>query len=400
MNNAAVIGLGAGDCGKGVVTDWLCSKEPKKTLVVRFSGGHQAAHTVTLNGIEHVFSNFGSGTLRGCATYWSEHCTFDPIGFCREKDVLKQKKVYPLFYINSNCSVVTPYDIFANWNSPERSHGTTGTGFWKTIERNQKGIPLNVYDICFLPKKELKKKIDLINSYYNNLSVNLHNNFWMEEFFSSVKRIKQMAWGSFGVITRDADILGNIFIGEEDLKNIVQYKPTRIIFEGSQGLLLDKDSGFFPHVVPSKTNLTNILKMNYKVKDVYLVTRTYQTRHGAGPMTNQDIPLEVFSRYEAATKDNEFQGKLRKTVLDLDLLRDRLLRGLSADCEKYKIRKHLVVSCLDQIKGHYSLTYKGKLHFFGRCTEFVQFIGEKLSIDGDLYGNCSPEAKTIFQIEK
>ncbi len=76
MSNRAVIGLGFGDEGKGVVTEYLCSQDPEHTVVVRFSGGQQAGHKVCKGDTEHIFSNFGSGTLSGCPTYWSEHCTF------------------------------------------------------------------------------------------------------------------------------------------------------------------------------------------------------------------------------------------------------------------------------------------------------------------------------------
>lgn len=88
----AVIGLGFGDEGKGITTDYLCSKT-KNPLVVRFCGGSQVGHTVVHNGIRHVFSSFGSGTLRGVPTYWSHKCALDPIGMLNELDVLKEKGI-------------------------------------------------------------------------------------------------------------------------------------------------------------------------------------------------------------------------------------------------------------------------------------------------------------------
>ncbi len=60
----AVIGLGFGDEGKGITTDYLCSRA-NNPLVIRFSGGQQAGHTVVNKFGKHTFSNFGSGTLRG-----------------------------------------------------------------------------------------------------------------------------------------------------------------------------------------------------------------------------------------------------------------------------------------------------------------------------------------------
>jgi adenylosuccinate synthase len=72
-----VIGLGFGDEGKGICTDFLCSQNPE-AIVIRFSGGQQAAHTVLLNGKKHVHSSFASGALRGLPSYFSEHCTIHP----------------------------------------------------------------------------------------------------------------------------------------------------------------------------------------------------------------------------------------------------------------------------------------------------------------------------------
>lgn len=105
-----VIGLGFGDEGKGMVTDFLCSHLPSSKIVTRFSGGHQAGHTVELKGYRHVFSNFGSGTLRGIPTYWSERCTVDPIGLVNELTILLNQGFKPRLYINQNCPITTPYD--------------------------------------------------------------------------------------------------------------------------------------------------------------------------------------------------------------------------------------------------------------------------------------------------
>ena len=81
---SVVLGIGFGDEGKGITTDYLCHhilrQEGLAPMVVRFSGGHQAGHTVYVKEssesiIKHIFSSFGSGTLRGCPTYLSQFCT-------------------------------------------------------------------------------------------------------------------------------------------------------------------------------------------------------------------------------------------------------------------------------------------------------------------------------------
>jgi adenylosuccinate synthase len=373
MKRRAVIGLGFGDEGKGVVTDYLCSQNPDSTTVMRFSGGHQCAHTVVVDGIEHVFANFGSGTLRGCPTYWSEYCTFEPTGFIKEYNILKEKGINPCIYIHDNCKVTTPEDIVANWKEANNNHGTTGTGFWKTIERNQAGITLSISDI--LNNRHGKKRSNVME-YYKHIVGNDASITLGIDFHGSLTKLER--------ILNESVFLSNVYPTDKD-----------IVFEGNQGLLLDKDIGFFPHVTPSKTNLNNIFKLGYELDEVYLVTRAYQTRHGNGPMSNEDKTLNIIEVHEKATKENQFQGKLRKTILDLDLLKKGVDEGINETCERREITKNLVVTCLDQIKGKPTLTHNKKLIEFDTIKNFIKYIGKALGIDGKLHGNWSKYSNTI-----
>ena len=133
-----VLGIGFGDEGKGMTVDRLCSHSPDDTLVVRFSGGHQVGHTVVRDEYRHVFSNFGSGTLRGVPTYWSQYCTVEPIGLLRELSILKQENINPILYIDAKCPITTPYDIEYNRKIESKNmHGSCGVGFGTTLnEKN------------------------------------------------------------------------------------------------------------------------------------------------------------------------------------------------------------------------------------------------------------------------
>lgn len=85
MKARVVIGSSFGDCGKGLVTDYLCSQGAG--IVVRFNGGANAGHTVvTPDGQRHVFSHFGSGTLLGVPTFLSSFFVCNPIQFAKELD--------------------------------------------------------------------------------------------------------------------------------------------------------------------------------------------------------------------------------------------------------------------------------------------------------------------------
>ena len=102
------------------------------------------------------------------------------------------------------------------------------------------------------------------------------------------------------------------------------------IFEGAQGLLLDRDSGFFPHVTPSNTGLTNIVSLICDSGDgsvnPYYVTRTYLTRHGEGPLyhewANPSVATEEWQAGKLGQMEedktnvhNEWQGHLRRGPL-------------------------------------------------------------------------------------
>ena len=78
MEISVIIGLNYGDEGKGATVNALCNN-PLTDLVIRFNGGHQCGHTVVYKNLRHIFSNFGSGTLKGVPTYFSEYCTVNPL---------------------------------------------------------------------------------------------------------------------------------------------------------------------------------------------------------------------------------------------------------------------------------------------------------------------------------
>jgi len=373
--NSAVLGMLFGDEGKGVVVDYLCSQR-SDSAVLRFSGGHQAAHTVNYNGTEHVFTNFGSGTLRGCETYWSEFCTFEPRGFWNEFKILKSKGVSPIIHIHSKCRVTTPYDIIANWLSPERANGTCGVGVWKTVERDRAGVTFNAIELFTMSERDIKARLFEIGLYYNELD-HPELPYMIDQFRHSARCIKENASGGF-----------RLFIDYP--------KSDNLIFEGSQGILLDQDIGFNPHTTPSKTNMWNLLQLGYFPDDVFLVTRAYQTRHGAGPMTNEDKPF-IFEQFEEATQNDEFRGELRKTMLDLDLLKRSVTLGVNSACWHHGIRKNLVITCLDQMDEYY-LTEGGKVIKFDKPELFIYHIGMALRIDGEMYGNYSPRSDTIKEL--
>jgi len=363
MRTQAVIGLGFGDEGKGIVTDYLCSVT-ESPLVVRFSGGHQAGHTVVLDGVRHVFSNFGSGTLRGAPTMWSKHCTVEPVGLFNEYDILMMKGIIPKLFISTKCPITTPYDIHENRRDENiLENGSCGVGVGATIAREEAHYSLTFGDL-FYPSI-VAIKLQNIQRYYG-YKVNL------DRFYEAINRLMNhpqiMPVDNFSI--------------EEN-----------IIFEGSQGLLLDEKIGFFPHVTRGFTGTTNIAKYRPRL---FMVTRAYQTRHGNGPMTNESISHNITLDPLETNVENEFQGKFRRSLLDVDLLRYAISKD---DYIRKNTNKSLVITCLDHIEDDYRFTYKRAITNCLTKGEFIDRIRLILNFK-DVYISESNESKNIYKWER
>lgn len=363
MWSKAVIGLGFGDEGKGIITDFLCSQS-KNPLVGRFSGGHQAGHTVVYEGKRHVFSNFGSGTLRGVPSFWSKWCTVDPVGLLNEYDLLMMKNVIPRLFISFKSPVTTPYEIFENRRDESiLEHGSCGVGVGATFAREEANYSLTYGDL-FYPSV-LAMKLQNIQKYYGY-------KVKMDRFHEAVERLKT-----------------HMFI------SVIDNFPTsyeNIIWEGSQGLLLDQKIGFFPHVTRSFTGTTNIEKT---LPELFLVTRAYQTRHGNGPMTNESIPHNITLDPLETNVEHEFQGKFRRSLLDLDLLKYAMYKD---DFIRHNEKKNLVITCLDHVQDEYRFTYQGAIV---NCLDKTEFVAKITAILGfrTVYLSETNESKNIYKWE-
>jgi len=349
VRSIAVIGCGFGDEGKGRVVDYLCHENPG-ALVVRFSGGHQAGHHVIRGGVDHVFSNFGSGSLAGAPTYWSKYCTVDPVGIANELAVLREAGVEPMLYIDERCPVTTPFDKLHNRAlDAGNKHGSCGVGFGATLQRESDRYSLLFADL--FNSTVLGIKLGLIQKYYG------FSNVPLEGFMECCK---------------------DITISEDGITSVRQrpreYKT--LIFEGSQGLLLDQDYGFFPHVTRANTGTKNVLERGLR-PSVYLVTRAYQTRHGNGPMTNLGIPHCIKENPYEKNDYKGFQGEFRKSLLDIDLLKYAVDRD---DYIRKTVNKKLVITCLDLVEDSHSFTARGSTVVLPDADTFAEEVGRRLGI--------------------
>jgi adenylosuccinate synthase len=320
-----VIGLGYGDEGKGRTVDFLCAQTPD-SIVVRFSGGQQCGHTVMIEDKKHIFSNFGSGTLRGCTTYFSEHTTIYPTTLFKEMNILGELGHEPKLTIHPLANLTTPFDVLANRACEDNlSHGTCGLGVGKTMHR-QISSPHKVYAIDLLHPHTLVEKVEKIADWYG-IRYSDHTEY-VDRWVRAVISIK---W---------------------DIQDYSFLLGKNLIFEGSQGVLLDMDHGVFPHVTYSSTTSKNAIEicewLGLTRCDVFGVTRSYHTRHGNGPFKQEHIELKHTE--EETNVTNEYQGVFKVGKLDVDLLRqaietDKIYSG------RLNRMFTLVVTCVDQYEA-------------------------------------------------
>jgi adenylosuccinate synthase len=302
MRARVVIGANFGDEGKGLVTDYLCSQGAG--VVVRFNGGAQAGHTVvTPDGLRHVFGHFGSGTFLGVPTFLSQYFICNPILFFKERTELHKLGIEPAVYAHPECLVSTFADMVINQRLEDARgatrHGSCGVGISETIERSQiPELKITMADL-WNGSKVLESRLAAICDGY--------------AAFRTGKPINEPAMIEMFLKGCAA------FAEAVHPAGIGQCKDP--VFEGAQGLLLDQDNKkFFPHVTRSNTGMKNVRALcaqgGFDQIDAYYVSRTYLTRHGAGPLPGEDASL----RYEDNTNlEHNYQGRIRFAPLDTEL---------------------------------------------------------------------------------
>ncbi len=357
MTATAVIGANFGDEGKGRMVHHFASTATDPAIVVRYNGGAQAGHTVLRkDGAGHIFHHFGAGTLAGCPTYLSEFFITNPLMWRSELDELEKLHIKPVLYIHPNAPVTTFYDMLIN-RETERSrgsgkHGSCGYGVAETVERlcstpyhlfaRDIGTPRFKEMLATIRKEHVPQRLVQlgITKPSENFQLACDSDLLLEEYLCAASDMVPCA------------------------KSCMDYDLRRwghVIFEGAQGLCLDENHAFFPHVTRSRTGLPNILSIckgaDIRELEVVYVTRAYMTRHGAGP-----FPTEVPSlHYEDGTNvENEWQGKIRFGHLDLDLMRESVRNDLRK-AKGVKISISVAVTCLDQVDDVVQIKHQGRV---------------------------------------
>jgi len=356
----AVIGAGFGDEGKGLVVDYLAAKNPD-AIVVRFNGGAQAGHTVVRPERRHAFSHVGSGTFAGAATYLAHTFLVNPLLWRKEQNALDMlgNVPRPALIVDPSAVFTTPYDMLVNQELErargEARHGSCGYGINETVTRST----ILPGHICKAASPIWLRDFLRVTSDYSMGRMNVFSYQPSIEFVSrmvssGIRDDFEKAMGEFLAASTFADRLP---------------KGRDVIFEGAQGLLLDEEHEFFPHVTRSRTGLTNVITLarrnGISELEVIYVTRAYMTRHGAGPFPTEDLTL---SYPDETNAQNEFQGTLRFGHLDVKLIGQAIARDLRRAKEVgLCVAPSLAVTCLDQV-GDVS-------HYLRVCSALIEETG-------------------------
>jgi adenylosuccinate synthase len=344
-----IIGANFGDEGKGLLTDYFAAQRDCP-VVVRHNGGAQAGHTVTTpDGKRHVFSHFCSGSFTGAQSFLSKYFVCNPLLFLKELALLKGKAESPAITVDLRAPVTTPYDMMLNQLAEETRgkarHGSCGMGFGETLERQEadEGFALAYGGLS--DATELKKKLRHIRDAWVPLRLQA----------LKIEKVSEQWRGRLGsdaVIDRFAQDTAQ-FLDATRPGAPEKVLGGSVVFEGAQGLLLDQERGWFPHVTRSHTGIRNALAIAQEAGigalNVTYVTRAYATRHGAGPLPHELGQLPYPRITDATNVPNPHQGVLRFGWLDADLLAAALQKDLGDHRGAVRLRYGLAVTCLDQL---------------------------------------------------
>ena len=313
---AVIVGAQWGDEGKGKIVDVLSERFK---VVARYSGGHNAGHTVTIHGKKFILQLIPCGVLReGCRGVIGNGVVLDPFAFIKEVDALRATgvRVDGNLFVSNRAHVILPYHRMielASENAPGRVKiGTTSRGIGPTYEDKMARSGLRVQDL--LDKALLRKHIENACREKNTIAHALFNS----EPLDSDKMYADYAEiaNRMAPFVTDTALLLN--------RAIANGEP--VMFEGAQGTMLDIDHGTYPFVTSSSATsggaVTGTGVPPTSISTVIGVTKAYCTRVGGGP-----FPTELKEEVGKALrkKGNEFgavTGRPRRTGwLDLPLLR-------------------------------------------------------------------------------
>ena len=281
MKNVVVVGSQWGDEGKGKIVDWLSSQAD---VVVRFQGGHNAGHTLVINGVTYKLSLLPSGIVRkNKISIIGNGVVVDPWALLDEIKELKSKGIDindKNLIISEAVTLILPFhreldEIRENQAGKEKI-GTTRKGIGPAYEDKVGRRSIRLMDL--LSDKDLDNKLETVLLHHNSIRKGLGKEIYKKDEIKN-KLLK---------------IAPEIIVYAAPVwKKIDEFKQQgkKILFEGAQGILLDVDHGTYPFVTSSNTVAATAATGSGcgpdTIKYVLGITKAYTTRVGEGPFPTE-----------------------------------------------------------------------------------------------------------------
>ena len=281
MKNVVVVGSQWGDEGKGKIVDWLSSEAD---VVVRFQGGHNAGHTLVIDGVTYKLRLLPSGIVRkNKISIIGNGVVVDPWALLDEIKEIKSKgvEVNPNnLIVAETASLILPFhqemDAIREDSAGKAKIGTTRRGIGPAYEDKVGRRSIRVMDL--ISEKNLDNRLEAVLEHHNAIRKGLG-----KKIFEKNKIIKDLLKIAPELLQYSKPVW----------KKIDEYKlkGKKILFEGAQGILLDVDHGTYPYVTSSNTVASTAATgtgcgpntINY----VLGITKAYTTRVGEGPFPTE-----------------------------------------------------------------------------------------------------------------
>ncbi|MGA1988773.1 MAG: adenylosuccinate synthase [Candidatus Sulfotelmatobacter sp.] len=313
---AVIVGAQWGDEGKGKIVDVLSENF---SVVARYAGGHNAGHTVIINGQKFILQLVPCGVLRaGCRSVIGNGVVLDPIAFLKEAGALREAGVQidGHLFVSNRAHVILPYHRMielAAENAPGRVKiGTTSRGIGPAYEDKMGRRGLRVADLLDL--QLLKKHIANAVHEKNMIAHALFNS----EPLDADKMYTEYA--------QAAEKIAPFVCDTAVLLNQALNQGESILFEGAQGTMLDIDHGTYPFVTSSSATSGGAVigtgVAPNAINSVIGISKAYCTRVGEGPFPSEEKGDAGDNLRKRGNEYGAVTGRPRRTGwLDMPLLR-------------------------------------------------------------------------------
>jgi adenylosuccinate synthase len=280
MANVVVVGSQWGDEGKGKIVDWLSAQAD---IVVRFQGGHNAGHTLVIDGVTFKLSLLPSGVVRGKLSVIGNGVVLDPYALIEEIERLRAQGIAVTrdnLRIADNVPLILPLhrdlDVLRESSNSAARVGTTRRGIGPAYEDKVGRRAIRLMDLAELDT--LPAKIERLLAHHNALRRGLRlDEFEPQPIHDALAAIAPKVLPYMDAVWRLLD--------EE------RRAGKRILFEGAQGALLDVDHGTYPFVTSSHTVAGQAATGSglgpKAIGYVLGITKAYTTRVGEGPFPTE-----------------------------------------------------------------------------------------------------------------